>query len=105
MLLEREIFAIINNRYIHASINERIDECCIVSCTCRSPATFANLSIELLNQSLRALMIYTIFDVSVLLSSCHNLLFYCFLAAKVVSNYAGFLHRCDKDNSKHEYSW
>ena len=27
------------------------------------------------------------------------------MISKLVSNYAGFLHRCDKDNSKHEYSW
>ena len=79
--------------HIYASVSERIDEYRIVSCTSRSPAAFANLNIELLHQSLSALMIPTILDVSALICSCDNLLLYCFHAAKVVSNYAGFLRR------------
>lgn len=105
MLLEGYAFTIINSRHIHTSVNECIDECRIMSSTGRSLASSANLSIELLHQSLRALMIYTIRDVFVFIRSFHNLLFLMFFAAKVVSNYAGFFHRCDKDNSKHEYSW
>ena len=92
LLLKGYTFTIINSRHINASVNERIHKCCVMSSASRCPAPFPCQRVELLNQSLSAQVFHFILDISVLISSCHSLLFYCFLAAKVVSNYAGFLH-------------